>query len=97
MRNMTNTLKSISGQGLAIHGRLVMNVDSLNPHTSDLECCRWAGSAIFCVLSAVLNLLRRNNKEHSGRIMAVVRLYIENIQNLENISAVIEKLGKIGA
>ena len=94
MRNMTNTLKSISGHGLAIHGRLVMNVDSLDPHTSDLECCRWAGS---CVLSAVLNLLRRNNKEHSGRIMAVVRLYIENIQNLENISAVIEKLGKIGA
>ena len=37
----------------------------------------------------------RNIKEHSDRIMAVVRLYIENIQNLGNIAADIEKLGKM--
>ena len=39
-------------------------------------------------------LIDRKIKEHSGRIMAVVRLYIDNINNLNQVSADIEKLGK---
>lgn len=40
-------------------------------------------------------LIVRKIKEHSGRIMAVVRLYIDNIHDLNQVSADIEKLGKL--
>ena len=47
----------------------------------------------MAILSKV-SFLHRKIKEHSGRVMAVLRVYVDNIHNLEKVEKTLEALGK---
>ena len=58
--------------------------------STDLEMSRFALEDKECQSS---HFLLRRIKEHSVRIMAVIKLYIDNIQHLDRIEPNIEALG----
>lgn len=37
----------------------------------------------------------RKVREHSGRIMAVLRLFIDNIEDISTVTTQLEKLGQV--
>ena len=48
---------------------------------------------VMAIMSKV-SFLHRKIKEHSGRVMAVLRVYVDNIHNLEKVEKTLEALGK---
>ena len=48
---------------------------------------------VMTIMSKV-SFLHRKIKEHSGRVMAVLRVYVDNIHNLEKVEKTLEALGK---
>ena len=42
----------------------------------------------------MVSLMRRKIKEHSGRVMAVLRIYVANIHQLDKVEKTLEALGE---
>ena len=42
----------------------------------------------------MVSLMCRKIKEHSGRVMAVLRVYVDNIHQLDKVEKTLEALGE---
>jgi len=58
--------------------------------TSDIDMTR---SGYNLILKIFIYFYSRKIKEHSGRVMGLVRLYVENIDDIQKITPNIENLG----